>query len=197
MTTVAAIADVSAGWVVMAADTASAYQGTIITGARKIRRLRTSNDVDYLLAAAGNGSLAQVPSRALTVPSTPDAAGPDEAWDLWAEAIASAVTEIAADTSPPITMPHPDGSTVLDGALLLGCAGRLWYLFTHQALRISEGLAALGSGADIAFGVLACARVLAVVEPVAQVGLALQIACKYDAWTGVGPLGAQVERVAL
>lgn len=160
MTVVAAIA--RGGVVTMAADTATNYAGTTVHGARKIHRHRLTGGEDALFAWSGNGALVPVVARHLKL----EAPGEDEWLDDWANAVAGAVTEIAAEATPPL-VESSEGTTTMDGAGLLGYThggqARLWYLFTHQAVPVAPlsptpssqvAVAALGSGCDAALGAL-------------------------------------------
>ena len=153
MTVVAAVA--RDGHVTMAADTCTNYAGTDLCGAVKIRTLRwtsPSGPDAALIAASGNGALAAVAAREVRL-STDNGAVPDAsnvaAVQSWADEIATAVAEVMAKQSPPIL-----DENRIDGALLLGWSGHLFYLFTHQAARVPDGVAALGTGTDVALGAM-------------------------------------------
>jgi ATP-dependent protease HslVU (ClpYQ) peptidase subunit len=195
VTVVAAIA--RDGHVTMAADTCSQYQGTIIHGARKIRRMQTADGTPVLLTGSGNGAIVQVIPRLVDIEATPGADGSEQAWDEWAERVAAACTEAAAGTALQLTARGQDGSTTLDGAFLLGAAGRLWYLFTFQALRVRDGVAALGSGSDLAFGALTTYQETApgTADDVV-VAAAVRAAVRYDAWCSIDDDGPQIETVS-
>lgn len=147
VTVVAAIA--REGRIVMAADRATNYQGTGILGARKIARIGSGPDT-MLLAASGSGSLLSL-HRHWQVDSFPEPTAPNDV-QAWADACATALTELAANTDPPLI---EDGS--LPGAFLLGWRGRLIYVFAHQATVVPDGIAALGNGCDYALGYLEAA----------------------------------------
>lgn len=180
MTVVAAIA--SAGRVVMAADTVTQYHGTLVQGARKIRRLRFEGAEEILISGSGNGAIVQTIPQRLKTFTTPKPHDGDASWNEWAEIAACRVTDFLVDTVPPLTTTSEGGGTVVDGSFLLGAAGRLWYLFTNQSVPVVDGIAALGSGSDLALGVLAAAPSLASMPhpPETLAVLAVRIACRFD-----------------
>lgn len=191
MTVVAAIAH--DGHVTMAADTCTSYQGTdIILGERKIRRI-TVGDTEALLAASGNGALLGVLQRHWKLDDAPD---PDDDHDVlaWAEAAASSATEILADQTPALLRDVGEGEQQIDGGLLMGWAGRLIYLFTHQAIVVHDGIAGLGIGTDMAIGVMH-AQEWQGIDPRIAATRAVELACRYLERCRVGPDGPQTEQV--
>lgn len=204
MTVVAAIA--LDGRVVMAADTVSQYQGTLVQGAHKIRRLQ-AGDTEVLLSGSGNGAIVQLAERLLKIEATPGPQADEQNWDDWAAVVASAISEILAEIRPPVTTSTSESQTFIDGAYLLGTAGRLWYLFTHQALRVIDGIAALGSGSDLALGVLSSVEAVEESQvpgsatsdrptPEALASAAVRVACRFDPHCAIGSGGPQVEMLA-
>lgn len=179
----------------MVADTETSYCGSPIYGARKIRRLHFKNTLgEVLIAGAGNGALGQVLARHLSIHSAPTSrARKPNAMDDWAETVAEAVAGVLADAKPPLTVAH-EGGTVLDGALLLGYAGRLWYLFTHMAQPAPDGVAAIGSGSDIAMGAMHTG-LAAGAEPLLCATDAVLLACRFAPGVGVDEHGPAVERL--
>jgi hypothetical protein len=162
VTVIAALADGHTVW--MAADTATNYQGTYVPSSRKIIRVEFPNDgAQVLLAASGDGGILPVAARIIRGTGAGDDPHPlnPSNWedlDVWATEVAETITRGLADVTPPLTCSRGEGSSPgMDGAFLLAHAGRLWYLFTHQANRVTDGIAVLGAGADYALGYLECA----------------------------------------
>jgi ATP-dependent protease HslVU (ClpYQ) peptidase subunit len=184
MTVVAAIA--RDGEIAMAADTATNYCGTRVDGAVKVRRIDVAGEA-ALIAAAGNGALLPVILRNLKVDAQPD---PGDA-QQWTDEIAGAITDICAAQTPPLL---EDGERI-DGALLLGWRGQLWYLFTHQATLVADGVAALGAGCDTALGAMHASldRGADVEE---STRTAVRLACRFAEGCAVGESGPLVERLA-
>lgn len=184
MTVVAAVA--RDGAVLMAADRQTNYATQAVYGARKIYRLGARREV--LLAAAGNGALPGMLARHLQVDEVPAARDTDvdELLD-WAGAVACAATDIAAGATPALL--HDDGGhRSLDGALLLGYAGHLFYLFTNQAQWVPDGVASLGVGSEVALGAMHTALRAGQTPEQAAVG-AVELACRFCPGCGLGPGG--------
>lgn len=184
MTVVAAVA--RDGVVTMAADTAIDYHGTYLLGFPKVRRLELGAHRSILradpgvgtalLAASGDGAMLGALQRHLHIDDVPDRAditGVSE----WADTVAAAATQILAEQTPPI-IETQSGRQGIDGALLLGWAGHLFYLFTHQAHRCADGVGVLGSGCDIAFGAVHTA-LRAGGQPRTAVLQAVMLACDH------------------
>jgi ATP-dependent protease HslVU (ClpYQ) peptidase subunit len=184
VTVVAALA--RDGRVVMAADTATQYANTQVRGARKIRRLKDAGGSEVLLAGSGSGGILAV-TAALTIEAMPSGLVAEQIWDEWADRVASAVTSHLAGQTPPLLRTTDDQSQVIDGAYLLAACGRLWYLFTHAAVRVTDGVACLGSGGDYALGALCASGRQFPAETL--VSEAVMIACKYDPWCAVDSEG--------
>ncbi|MCU1590656.1 MAG: hypothetical protein JWP11_1912 [Frankiales bacterium] len=144
MTTIAAVARDGQVW--MAADSATnVYDRPIFDGARKIRRINASGR-EFLLGCCGAGGMADVMGYRLAATL---AAGMGELTDLqyWAANVAWAANVLAVEAGL-----AENGRQ--DGSLLLGCAGQLWVLSEVQAIRIPDGVCALGSGEGPAMGAL-------------------------------------------
>jgi ATP-dependent protease HslVU (ClpYQ) peptidase subunit len=190
LTVVAALADGQR--VVMAADTASNYAGTQIQGARKIRRVEfPTGGGGMLVAGSGSGAIFAV-LAGLDVEAMPPTGDSAAVWDAWAERVASTFTNRLTTMTPPLLRSTEGGGQQIDGAFLLGAGGRLWYLFTHQAVPVPDGIAALGSGGDLALGVLNSTDLRAVPLQVPVVR-AVEVACKYDPYCAVTADGPVVE----
>ncbi len=176
MTVVAAIA--RAGRVVMAADWQTGYGGIqAVFGARKVRRLAVGHD-QALVAASGNGALLGVLQRHLTV-DAPDAAASLDELQRWADVVASGATEVYAGTEPSLLRgADSDSAASMDGALLLGYRGHLFYLFTHQAVHVPDGIATLGSGSELALGAVHTALGCQV-RPIEAVRNAVMLASRF------------------
>lgn len=187
MTVIAAVA--RDGRVVMAADTATNYVGTRIDGAVKVRAVDLWGE-QVLLAASGNGALLAVIAREL--PDSDDVASHPPAEDVngsdqkWADHVATAISEILAEQAPPLL---EDNS--IDGALLVGWRGRIFYVFTHMATFVSGGIAAMGSGTDMAIGVM-CAALTRGASPDEAVRDAVMLACHHIEGCGIGDDGPLV-----
>lgn len=170
MTTIAALADGKRVW--MAADSCTnVYDRPLpLPGtAGKIRRLKVGEET-ALLGYCGDGALPSLVEASMTVHQP----GEDEELDVWAHAVARAVTQMAVEAGLV-------ESGRLDGSVLLGFRGRLWVLAHMQALVIIDGVCALGSGEGPAIGVL---DALNGSRPAAElVGLAVEIACRRDRYS--------------
>lgn len=142
MTTVAALAYGGDVW--MVGDTATTLRGNRLAGSlRKVLQFSVGDDTSALLGVSGDGALAHLAQRVLA-----DVAAPGRDVDAWAHRIASVLTLVAVRNGL-----VDDGR--IAGTMLLGYAGKLWALTHHQALPIPDGYTAVGSGGDIALGVLA------------------------------------------
>ncbi len=166
LTIIAAIA--RDGHVVMGSDTACDYSGTIIYKASgKIGRFTSSvrgtvsqQPETFLIGGAGNSAIVPVLQRNLSLKGTPPPAVTTEDADEWAGTVAAAVTDILHNTKPALTTSPSDSAATLDGVLLLAWRTHLWMLFTHAAIRSQEGVAAVGSGTDVALGAMHTALAL-------------------------------------
>lgn len=180
MTVIAAIA--RDGQVVMVGDRQAGYCGSPRYGIRKIRRHGFTNDRgEFLLAVAGSGGPLALLTAELQVHSGPS--GADPAQDVWAEAVARAVTQVLAESTPP-ELDHSGGESHITSTLLLGHAGRLWYLQTNVAHPVPDGIASIGSGSDIAMGAMHVALDLAL-DPDDAATRAVVLACRFDNDCGV------------
>jgi len=187
MTVVAAIA--RNGHVVMAADRQTSYQQQAVYGAKKIRRL-TAGSGEVLIAASGNGALPNVVARHCKLDHAPDAGATLSELQEWADVVAEAATEVLANAQPPLL---EQGS--IDGTLLLAARGHLFYLFTHQAAHAADGVAALGSGSEVALGAMHAALRHGD-EPLDAVLLGVELGCTFMDGCGFGPGGApQIEEL--
>lgn len=181
MTVVAAIA--RGGAIVFAADTLTDYSGTLIDGAVKVRRIDVGG-VPGLLAASGDGGILSVAARNLKL-SAPPAGDTQE----WADAAATAVSEVMDGQTPSLV-----DERRIDGTFLLGVGGQLYYLFTHQAVRIPDGVAALGPGCDTALGAMHSALSFGAGPEEAVLG-AVALGCRFAEGCAVGPGGPTVLRL--
>lgn len=194
MTVVAAVA--RDGQVVMAADRQTNYENQAVFGARKVRRLAVGEQV-ALIAAAGNGALPNVLVQHLEIKTATPVLSADlaEVQD-WADVVASAATEVLAECTPPLlSTDSRDASQAIDGALLLGFAGHLFYLFTHQAAHVPDGVGALGSGSDVALGAMHVALEQLTPEQAAVRG-GVELACVFAPYCGLGPGGSPLIELA-
>lgn len=185
MTVVAAYA--RDGVVAMAADTAAGSEDRQVLGVRKIRRIRCGTE-PALLSCEGFGGIACFLAREWD-PGTPPLDDDLDGWQAWADNAASHAGALLHNADLPLTATSNDGLTCHD-ASLLAVAGRLIYIYTHQAVVIPHGPAALGSGADLAIGFLHGTDTS---DPKAAVGGAVELACRYIAGCSVEADGPQVE----
>lgn len=177
MTTVCALARNGQIW--MAADTRNnVYDRPIIAGAHKIqRRMVEAANGDLLLGLAGDGCIQQLTHK-LKVDYLPDDADSNDA-QSWADAIATGITDIALEAA--VT----NDAGRMDALLLLGAVGRVWTLTHHQAIPHPDGIAAIGSGEELAIGALEAMLSLDLgAEPGEWlVKRAVSIACQYDIYS--------------
>lgn len=142
MTTVAALARDGHVW--MAADSLiNVYDRPIVNGCRKIRRIK-ADDGEILVGCSGSAGMPSAVSAGLKVDAEP---ADDQDPQLWAEAIAHAVTGLAADH-------HEFSDGRMDATLILGWRGRLWTLGNSVAIPHEDGIAAAGSGEGPAIGAM-------------------------------------------
>lgn len=189
MTVVAAVAH--DGKVVMAADRRSNYDNQAVYGTRKIRRYGSEGNV--LIAVCGNLSVQSILRRRLKVDPPAASASIDELSD-WADAVALVATELLAGADPPM-LGDDGGQRFIAGAALLGYAGQLFHLFTHGAAWASDGIASLGSGAEVALGAMHTSLRLGQ-TPQDAVVTAVDLACRFSPGCGVTPSAqAQVEHL--
>lgn len=187
MTVVAAIA--RDGRIVMAGDRQTNYQQQAVYGARKIRR-HTAGSGEVLIAASGSGAISNMVARHCKLDHAPDAQATLVELQDWADVVGEAVTGVLAGAQPPLL----DGGQI-PGALLLGVHGHLFYLFTHQAAYVSDGVAALGSGSEVALGAMHAALRHGD-GPLDAVLLGVELGCTYMDGCGFGPGGApQIEEL--
>lgn len=164
VTVIAAVA--RQGRVTIAADTASTQGATRFASHPKIRRYPG----DVLLAAAGSAEALQVLRDPATIPhrSTDDL-------DEWAQCVAERITEILGSVNPPLIIDND-----MTAELILGYAGRLWYIDALCATPCHAGFGVIGSGSDIAYGALS-AYLDSGADPLAAVTQAVVIACRRNA----------------
>ncbi|MFD4457684.1 hypothetical protein [Nocardia sp. NPDC058480] len=175
--------------VIMGCDTAADHGGTVMfLEGGKIGQFTTSDDWSYpvLIGAAGNGAILAVLRRGLTLPAF-HRKDPDS----WASEVARRITELLATASPPLTIEEQDGVTAIDGNLLLACDRGLWLIQTHAAMRVRPGIAAVGSGRDLALGSVH-ADLRHGVTAKAAVESAVRLASTYDSGCGVDDRGPMV-----
>lgn len=154
MTTVLALA--RDGEVVMAADSRSNVYDRVIPGVHKILRLKEGkHDPNWiverprrqiLIGFSGRAALVDLVLAHLTfeLPGDPT---DQENCDAWAAALARSITDLAVEAR--LT---DDGE--LDGSFLIGWAGQLWHCSHQLAMRMPDGISAVGSGEGYAIGAL-------------------------------------------
>lgn len=182
-----------AGGVLMAGDTANTYGGNTIHGTVKVRRIPTVDGAgEVLVGFAGTGASASLLQRHLKVHRLPS--GTDDT-QAWADGVAHDITRVFAEATPPLLGADSDGEQSLTASVLLGAAGRLWYVFTNQATEALRGYAAIGHGAPAAMGALMVADQLNM-EPADCLHLGLSAACDVSPYCAIGPEGYRVESLA-
>lgn len=189
MTVIAAVA--SGGRVVMGCDTATDCGGTAIYSTRgKIGRFQTADGELVLIGAAGNAAIVPTLQRDLTIDHSPRGRGRATA-DRWASGLAESITRALAAAHPPLLSTNGDGTAAsVDGSLLVAWRHCLWLIYTHAALRPHNGVAALGSGRDIALGSMHTAMATGT-DRWTAVDQAVRWASKFDSGCGIderGPL---------
>lgn len=177
MTVIAAIA--KDGNVIMGSDSAASCAGSFIyKGEGKIAELIATGGDRVLVAAAGNAAILSVIKRDLKIEGTPPVDADDEAADEWATAVAQAITGILADCSPSLLSSSDGDATSLDGTIALAWRGHLWMVFTHTALRPSNGILSIGSGMDVAIGAMNAALQFGA-KPYDAITSAVELACSF------------------
>lgn len=162
----------------MGADRATNVYDRPVLGANKVHKHRAKDGGQLLLGYAGSGALPSVVAADLTIEATP--ADDDDASQLWADAIARAITEVAASAR----LLNDEG--MLDATLLLGHRDRLWTVTHMQAIRHADGLAAVGSGEGIALGAVHAGLALGETDVSKLVHLAVTIGCVLDRYSDSG-----------
>lgn len=189
MTVIAAIA--KDGNVIMGCDTAATYGNTFIyKGEGKIVDITSGNGERILVGAAGNAAIMSVVKRDLGIFSTPSPDVSDEDADDWANATAQGITAILSECSPSLLSGGGDDAPSVDGMLMLAWRGHLWLVFTHSAIRPSNGIVAIGSGQDVALGAMNAAVTFGA-DPLDAVHEAVSLAATFADGCGVddrGPL---------
>jgi ATP-dependent protease HslVU (ClpYQ) peptidase subunit len=189
VTVIAAIA--KDGNVIMGCDTAATYGNTFVfKGEGKIVEVTAADGERVLVGAAGNAAIMSVVKRDLSIFSTPAADASDEDADGWANATAQAITAILSECSPSLLSGGGEDASSVDGMLMLAWRGHLWLVFTHSAIRPSNGIVAIGSGQDVALGAMNAAVTFGA-EPIDAVHEAVSLASTFADGCGVderGPL---------
>lgn len=184
MTVIAAVA--RHGQVAMATDDTMTESGRFYPGPAKVRRIVCGGSpVEVLMAAAGAAELLTYWCRHREL------LAPWADLDDWAQGVAEEVTEVAAGMNPSCVVggPSPDERGALDGMMLLGHAGRLWTIDANMAVRVPDGVMAMGSGGQVAIGVLHGALAHGA-TPCQAVTSAVLLACRHTdscALLGAGP----------
>jgi ATP-dependent protease HslVU (ClpYQ) peptidase subunit len=157
----------------------------LVVGITKIWRHQSANVPGshgaFLLGYAGDGALPAIVALGLTVKDVPPIDAADDQRDLWAAAMAHAITEQAIESH--VT----DSGGRLDGNLLLGHDGRVWTLTHMQAIPHRDGRAAVGSGEGLALGAVDAALALGHTDIEAIVTLAVRIGCQRDRYSDGQP----------
>lgn len=191
MTVIAAVA--THDRVVMGCDTATDHDGTTMYRADGKISVRLVGDAGerVLIGSAGNSAIRSVLARHWKLSGVPRSDATDAEADEWAAAVAEAITEVLANATPPLVVRHDSSADSLDGCLLLAWRQHLWIVHTHSALRPYGGIAAIGSGKELALGSLYTVAQTGLVSPEVEMAFAIQVACAYDSGCGVddrGPL---------
>lgn len=177
--------------VIMGCDTATDHAGTSLYSARgKIGvTLSTGTGDRILIGVAGNSAIGPTLDRCLEIEATP---GPDctlDSADLWANHVAQQITQILADANPPLISTQNGSADTFDGNLLLAWNRHVWLVCAHAAIRPENGIAAIGSGRDLALGSLHTTDAYARFTPEYAVHRAVSVACTYDSGCGVDERG--------
>lgn len=184
MTTIAAIARDGVVW--MAADRRAAVGGLVWTGRTpKITRLgqpdrEGGRRPDALIGSSGRSAGGSLARYRVSLPKAPDPDRVDRC-DAWADAVVRRLARAAARAEPAIL----DEDRDVPFSALLAYAGHLWVLGDQHAQEITGGVAAIGSGAELALGSLS-ATLRRGVRPVAALTEAVETAGLHDPWTGDG-----------
>lgn len=187
MTVVAAVA--LSDRVVMGCDTATDHDGTTIYRADGKITVLEVGDERVLIGSAGNSAIRSVLSRHWKLTAVPPETAAVAEADEWAAAAAEAITDVLANATPPLLMRHNDSADCLDGCLLLAWRQHLWIIHTHAAFRPHDGVAAIGSGRELAIGSLYTGQALGNPTPVQSVTLAVTLACRHDSGCGIDERG--------
>lgn len=175
MTTVIGIARAQGVW--MSADTGTnVFDRPIVGSAQKIRRLldRDGNPV-ALLGISGTAAAISVLRSAFAAEPVEQLGGSDP--EEWSYAIASRMTKAMVEAG---LTDHETGQ--MDGTMLLGTPGHMWTLEHHMAIRMPDGIGAVGSGEAVAIGALAV--LLESDPPLSQaVARAAEVATERDQWS--------------
>lgn len=179
----------------MGCDTAANHGGTVMyLEGGKIGQFLTEESVTrpypVLIGAAGNGAVLPMLRRNLKLGAFRHA-NPD----AWANAVAGQITELLASANPPLTVQEDEGNTAIDGNLLLACDRGLWLIQTHAAARARPGVAAIGSGRDLALGSV-YADLRHGVAARDAVECAVRLASTYDSGCGVDDRGPMIYSTA-
>lgn len=178
MTTVVAVA--RDGLVHMAADSATNVYDRPVLGVVKIRTHEAKDSARMLLGYAGDGALPSVVAAHLIIDAAPRIEDDDQKHQVWAEAVARAITELAIEHN------LTEGGR-LTSNVILGFHGRVWTLTHMQAIQHHDGLAALGSGEEPALGAVLAGLALGETDMPKLVHLAVGIACALDRYSDGGP----------
>jgi hypothetical protein len=171
VTVIAAVTNGEVAW--LGADSAGLdHTGLNWPANDKLIRLSVAGRERALLAFSGNGRLKGAMRDQLVLDRPDRAAQP---LDVWARDSARRISTVAVDAHPPIV--DQDNGEV-DGIALLAFRGRIWRIAQDTAIAVPRA-AAIGSGGDIALGVL---RALDAVTPTLpmerMVETALDIVCR-------------------
>lgn len=141
MTTVAALTHGGAVW--MAADSLVSVYDRPVNSFRKIRRIPAGTG-EVLIGGSGAAGMASAITADLKIDAEP---APDQDPQLWAEAIAHAITSLAFDH-------HQTDDGRMDAHLILGWNGNVWTIGNGVAVHHPDGVAAAGSGEGPAIGAI-------------------------------------------
>lgn len=163
----------------MASDSETSVHDRPVSGVRKILRHPVREGGDVLVGFCGPGALVSLVRARWKLDAVPD---PGADPQPWADTCARAISQIAVDAG--LT-----DEGCMDATLLLGWGGQLWTLIHMQAIGHPDGVAVLGSGGDIALGVLMNTRTDT--DPAQAVTNACQVAIRCNRFCG-GPVDVHV-----
>lgn len=146
MTVIAGYVDQEAGVVHLAADSAGVAGNGVVISKDKLYRLGVGLEGEQVVfGAAGFAALGPLVCRHVKSADAPDASDAD----VWAQAIAEAITGVAVDH----LLIDGDDDGRADMAILMAWRDRLWTVSHHLAIPIPTYMA-VGSGAAVAMGAM-------------------------------------------
>lgn len=184
MTVIAAV--VRDGKVTMGADSASIMDGRVNHDGSKIFSVPLGSE-RAVFGFAGPAQLGDLVRYRITI-ADPPPRGSDVRW--WLTEIAIDICQIAVDAKPAIL----DEDGWVSGAAVVGFRGDLWMLAQQSVMHVRDGFYAIGSGGDVALGVLAALDGSDMSDE-QIVTEAVEIAARFCDTVALGPDGVQLVSV--